>query len=93
MLSVKHRKLTKGTGFHLDLLLSGVMMLLNSLFGLPWLCSAPVRTLAHWASLSVYSSSLVPGEKPKLVDVKEQRVTALLVHVGIGLCLIGKFML
>jgi hypothetical protein len=48
------------------------------------LCAAPVGTIAHWASLSIYSSSLIPGEKPKLVDVKEQRVTNLLVHIAIG---------
>ncbi len=49
------------------------------------LCAAPVGTIAHWASLSIYSSSLIPGEKPKLVDVKEQRVTNLLVHIAIGI--------
>lgn len=57
------------------------------------MCSAPVRTLAHWASLSVYSTSIIPGEKPKLMDVKEQRVTSILVHIAIGLCLKGKFIL
>lgn len=62
------------------------MITLNSFFGLPWMCAAPVRTLAHWASLSVYSTTYVPGEKPKLIEVKEQRLTHILVHL-----LIGKF--
>lgn len=57
------------------------------------MCSAPVRTLAHWASLTIYTNSLIPGEKPKLTEVKEQRLTNLLVHFGILLCLQAKFLL
>ena len=60
------------------------MMTFNSFFGLPWLCTAPVRTLAHWASLCVYSSSHIPGVKPKLVKVNEQRLTNVFVHLAIG---------
>ncbi len=44
-----------------------------------------MRTLAHWASLTVYSSSFIPGEKPKLTQVKEQRITNILVHIAIGI--------
>lgn len=65
-------------------------MTFNSFFGLPWLCTAPVRTLAHWASLCVYSSSHIPGVKPKLVKVNEQRLTNVFVHLAIGLCLFAK---
>lgn len=68
-----------------------ILMFLNALFGLPWLCAAPVRTLAHWASLSVYSTSHIPGVKPKLVKVHEQRLTAVLVHLSIGRILISHF--
>lgn len=93
LLISKHRKLKKGTGFHIDLLLGALMMTFNSLFGLPWMCAAPVRTLAHWASLTIYSSSYIPGEKPKLLKIKEQRVTSILVHVAILLCLNAKFLL
>lgn len=80
----KHRKLKKGTGFNLDLLILAILMNINSLFGLPWMCAAPVRTLAHWASLTVYSKAYIPGEKPKLIDVKEQRLTNICVHLAIG---------
>ena len=45
LLSSPHRKLKKGTGFNVDLLIGALMMLFNSLFGLPWMCAAPVRTL------------------------------------------------
>lgn len=54
------------------------------------MCAAPVRTLAHWASLTVYSSNYIPGEKPKLIEVKEQRLTNIMVHLAIGLCLLAK---
>lgn len=60
-------------------------MVINSLFGLPWLCAAPVRTLAHWASLTTYSQSNIPGEKNKLISVKEQRITGIIVHIAIGI--------
>lgn len=65
-------------------------MTVNSFFGLPWLCAAPVRTLAHWASLTTYSQSNIPGEKNKLISVREQRITGIIVHVAIGLCLMAK---
>lgn len=84
ILYAKHRKLKKGTGFNLDLLLLAILMNVNSFFGLPWMCAAPVRTLAHWASLTVYSKAYIPGEKPKLIDVKEQRLTNICVHLAIG---------
>ena len=93
LLSAEHRKLKKGTGFNLDLLLGALMMTFNAFFGLPWMCAAPVRTLAHWASLTIYSSSYIPGEKPKLLKIKEQRVTSILVHISIAICLNAKYLL
>ncbi len=57
------------------------------------MCAAPVRTLAHWASLSIYSRTHVPGEKPKLMHVIEQRITNISVHLAIGLCLLAKDLL
>lgn len=90
MLHSKHRKLKKGAGFNLDLFIAALMMNLNSFFGLPWMCAAPVRTLAHWASLTVYSSNYIPGEKQKLIQVREQRLTNIAVHLAIGLCLLTK---
>lgn len=68
-------------------------MTVNSFFGLPWLCAAPVRTLAHWSSLTTFSHSHIPGEKHKLVLVREQRITGIIVHVAIGLCLLAKSLL
>ena len=45
------------------------------------LSGATVRSVAHVSSLSVYSRTHAPGEKPVLEGVYEQRVTALCVHI------------
>jgi len=81
----KERMLKKGSGYHLDLFLIGCFSPVCGLFGLPFLCAATVRSVAHVSALSVMSRTHAPGEKPKLVDVKEQRVTALFVHITIGI--------
>ena len=81
----KERMLKKGSGYHLDLFLIGCFSPVCGLFGLPFLCAATVRSVAHVSALSVMSRTHAPGEKPKLVDVKEQRVTALFVHITIGM--------
>ena len=50
------------------------------IFGLPWHCAASVRTIQHFQTLGVYSRKNAPGEKPRLVNVYEQRVTNFMVH-------------
>ncbi|CAG5134592.1 unnamed protein product, partial [Candidula unifasciata] len=85
ILNKKERKLKKGSGYHLDQLILGILTLLGGLFGLPWMCAATVRTVAHVSALSEYSRTHAPGEKPQLLGVKEQRVTNFAVHLLIGL--------
>ncbi|XP_052080375.1 anion exchange protein 2-like isoform X4 [Mytilus californianus] len=87
ILNKKELKMKKGSGFHLDMVLVGVMTFMCSLFGLPWMCPATVRTIAHVSALSVMSRHHAPGEKPKLMEVKEQRVTALVMNIIIGISL------
>ncbi|CAF3497542.1 unnamed protein product [Rotaria sp. Silwood1] len=77
-------KAVKGTGYHLDILIAGVLISISGLFGLPWICAAPVRSIAHVASLSKYSKTHAPGEKPRLIDIKDQRLTNIGVHILIG---------
>lgn len=52
------------------------------------MCAAPVESLIHWKSLTVYTKSFVPGDKPKLKEVKEQRLTNLAVHALLSLGLL-----
>ena len=82
--SRSYHKLKKGCGYHWDLLLEGVVVGLSSVFSLPWVGGAPIRSVQHLQALSVYSKSNVPGTKPKLVKVCEQRVTNVAVHVLMG---------
>nr|XP_056713766.1 anion exchange protein 2 [Euleptes europaea] len=88
IISKKERKLQKGSGFHLDLLLIVAMGGFCALFGLPWLAAATVRSVTHANALTVMSKSVAPGDKPKIQEVKEQRVTGLLVAILVGLSIV-----
>lgn len=76
----------KGSGFHLDLLLIVVLGGTSALFGLPWMAAATVRSVTHVNALTVMSKAVAPGDKPRIQEVKEQRVTGLLVAVLVGEC-------
>eukprot|EP00064_Thunnus_orientalis_P001660 superscaffoldBa00000114_g1663 len=84
IVSKKERRLVKGSGFHLDLLLIVILGAICPLFGLPWLTAATVRSVTHVNALTVMSKATAPGEKPVIEEVKEQRVTGLLVAVLVG---------
>lgn len=84
IVSKKERRLVKGSGFHLDLLLIVILGAFCPLFGLPWLTAATVRSVTHVNALTVMSKATAPGEKPKIQEVKEQRLTGLLVAVLVG---------
>ena len=58
----KEHKLKKGCGYHLDMLIVGLMVGLCSLLGLPWCVAATVLCLGHVDSLKVVWSTLIgPG--------------------------------
>lgn len=84
IVSKKERMLVKGSGFHLDLLIIVVVGGISALFGLPWLAAATVRSVTHANALTVMSKAVAPGDKPRIQEVKEQRVTGLLVAVLVG---------
>lgn len=86
IVSKKERMLVKGSGFHLDLLLIVVLGGSSALFGLPWMAAATVRSVTHVNALTVMSKAVAPGDKPRIQEVKEQRVTGLLVAVLVGEC-------
>nr|XP_015214763.1 PREDICTED: anion exchange protein 3 isoform X1 [Lepisosteus oculatus]XP_015214764.1 PREDICTED: anion exchange protein 3 isoform X1 [Lepisosteus oculatus] len=88
IVSKKERRLVKGSGFHLDLLLIVTLGALCPLFGLPWLTAATVRSVTHVNALTVMSKATAPGEKPRIREVKEQRVTGMVVSVLVGLSIV-----
>ncbi|XP_035031122.1 anion exchange protein 3 isoform X1 [Hippoglossus stenolepis] len=88
IVSKKERRLVKGSGFHLDLLLIVILGAFCPLFGLPWLTAATVRSVTHVNALTVMSKATAPGEKPMIQEVKEQRLTGLLVAVLVGMSIV-----
>lgn len=81
----KEHKLKKGCGYHLDLLMVGVMLGICSIMGLPWFVAATVLSISHVNSLKVESECSAPGEQPKFLGIREQRVTGLLIFTLMGL--------
>ncbi|XP_077070977.1 sodium bicarbonate cotransporter 3 isoform X15 [Siphateles boraxobius] len=81
----KEHKLKKGCGYHLDLLVVAVMLGVCSVMGLPWFVAATVLSISHVNSLKVESECSAPGEQPKFLGIREQRVTGLMIFVLMGL--------
>lgn len=65
----------------MDLLLIVGMGGICALFGMPWLSATTVRTVSHANALTVMSK----GGKPQIERVIEQRISALLVAVLVGM--------
>ena len=80
----KENKLKKSYGYHLDMLVIAVTILINSLIGTPWLLAATVLSINHVLSLKKESESAAPGEKPKFLGIVEQRLTGTIVFTLIG---------
>ncbi|XP_055359342.1 sodium bicarbonate cotransporter 3 isoform X2 [Betta splendens] len=80
----KENKLKKGCGYHLDLLVVGLMLGLCSIMGLPWFVAATVLSISHVNSLKVESECAAPGEQPKFLGIREQRVTGFMIFFLMG---------
>jgi hypothetical protein len=76
-------KLAKGTAYHWDTLVTGIFIAVVSLFGLPWLVAATVRSLLLVKSLATTED--ING-KSRIVKVNDNRMTGFLIHT---LLLIG----
>lgn len=81
----KEFKLTKGCGYHLDLLIVALLIIVCSIFGLPWFVAATVLALNHVKSLTRESGSAAPGEKPQFLGIREQRVTHIAIFLTVGM--------
>uniref|UniRef100_A0A8B9PTG0 Anion exchange protein n=1 Tax=Apteryx owenii TaxID=8824 RepID=A0A8B9PTG0_APTOW len=84
ILNRREYKLQKGAGFHLDLFCVSLLMIVTSMMGLPWYVSATVISLAHMESLKKESTTSAPGEQPKFMGIREQRLTGLVVFILTG---------
>nr|AJO70013.1 sodium bicarbonate cotransporter isoform NBC4 [Cherax destructor] len=84
----KEHKLKKGGGYHLDLFVLAVLIVINSLMGLPWFVAATVLSINHVNSLKLESECAAPGEKPKFLGVRENRLTHITIFIFIGLSVV-----
>ncbi|XP_068621048.1 band 3 anion transport protein [Battus philenor] len=83
------RRLKKGSGFHMDIVIMSVVNAVCGMFGAPWQCVATVRSVSHVSALTVMSTTHAPGDKPYIVEVKEQRLSGLLVAVLVGISVLA----
>jgi len=60
----------KGFGYHLDLFVLSLLILVCSLLGLPWFVAATVRSVTHVRSLIKLSDVSAPGERPEMLGVR-----------------------
>ncbi|KAG8189148.1 hypothetical protein JTE90_018441 [Oedothorax gibbosus] len=78
-------KLKKGCGYHLDLFVLAILIVICSFLGLPWFVAATVLAMTHVNSLRMESECSAPGEKPQFLGVREQRVTQIVIFALVGL--------
>uniref|UniRef100_A0A671R8Z1 Anion exchange protein n=1 Tax=Sinocyclocheilus anshuiensis TaxID=1608454 RepID=A0A671R8Z1_9TELE len=81
----KEHKLKKGAGYHLDLFWVSILLMVCSFMGLPWYVAATVISIAHIDSIKMETETSAPGEQPKFLGVREQRVTGTMVFILTGL--------
>ncbi|XP_077942379.1 electrogenic sodium bicarbonate cotransporter 1-like isoform X1 [Gasterosteus aculeatus] len=81
----KEHMLKKGAGYHLDLLWVAILLIICSFMGLPWYVAATVISIAHIDSLKMETETSAPGEQPKFLGVREQRLTGVVVFILTGL--------
>ena len=67
-------------GMHADLLVISLLTAFQSIFGIPWLVAATVRSVSHVRALSKFD------DKGKVTGTIEQRLTGTCIHTLIGCC-------
>lgn len=85
LVNSRDNRLSKGAGFHLDLLVVGLIVGVGSLFGLPWIVAATVHALNHVKSLSsVEIHDDGNTKRERITSVRENRLSPLLIHILIA---------
>nr|XP_057932618.1 solute carrier family 4 member 11-like isoform X2 [Doryrhamphus excisus] len=83
---VPEHKLLKGTAFHWDLVLTGLINILMSCLGLPWMHAAFPHSSLHARQLAKVEQHVENGHLySTIVSVKETRLTSLAANILIGL--------
>lgn len=86
LVNSRDHMLHKGEGYHLDLAVVGFLIGVCSVFGLPWLVAATVRSLNHVRALATIEHRITSSgdRRDEIVHVRETRLTGLLVHLLIA---------
>lgn len=87
LVNAPQNKLRKGSGFHLDLFVVGLIVGVTSVFGLPWIVAATVHSLNHVRALADVRPGNEAG-KEVILQVRENRISGLAIHLLIGLSLL-----
>lgn len=66
----KDHLLRKGNGYHLDLIIVALLIVICATFGLPFYIANTVISLMHVESLKIYTTCNAPGEKAQLLGIK-----------------------
>ncbi|MBX3168849.1 MAG: HCO3- transporter [Candidatus Eremiobacteraeota bacterium] len=82
IVNAKDNGLRKGSGYHLDLLVVGILVVGASLFALPWIVAATVHSVNHVKSLT---ESHVENKAEVVDSVLENRISPLAIHLLIGI--------
>ncbi len=87
LINSRDHRLRKGEAYHLDLGIIGLLIGACSLFGLPWLVAATVRSLNHVRSLATTEEVVMPSgdKRERVLHIRETRLSALSIHLLIGL--------
>ena len=91
LVNSRDHKLHKGAAYHYDLAVMGILIAACSLFGLPWLVAATVRSLNHLRSLATLENvvSRDGGTRERVLHVRETRITGLAIHLLMGISLLA----
>ncbi|XP_067884821.1 sodium bicarbonate transporter-like protein 11 isoform X1 [Heterodontus francisci] len=82
-------RLVKGTGYHWDIFLVGIINIALSIFGLPWVHSAFPHSPLHVRALACVEQRVENGHLYEtIVRVRETRVSALVAHILVGISLL-----
>jgi len=60
----------KPHGYHLDVFVLALLIMVCSILGLPWFVAATVRSVTHVRSLLQESEVKIPGEKTQIVGAR-----------------------
>lgn len=78
-------RLLKGTAYHWDLMLSGLINIMMSVLGLPWMHAAFPHSTLHVRQLAFVEQRVEGGHLYEtIVQVKETRLTSLTANIFIG---------